>query len=117
MRLPTGIPGFDELIEGGLEENSTNVVVGSAGAGKTIFALQFLYNGITEYQQNGLYISFEERQDKSYNHCKNFGWDFSELESKNKFVFMHYPPEQIEKFIEDAPYIKDIIDEHKINVW
>ena len=113
-RIPTGIPGFDDLIEGGFEKNSVDVIVGGAGAGKTIFALQFLYNGITKFNENGLYISLEEKKDKIYNHMKRFGWEFAQLEKEGKFVFVHYPAEQIEKFIEDAPYLKDVITEHNI---
>src|SRR3989338_6735129 len=44
-RVPTGIPNFDTLIEGGFLKDSVNLVAGSAGSGKTIFALQFLVNG------------------------------------------------------------------------
>jgi KaiC/GvpD/RAD55 family RecA-like ATPase len=90
------------------------VVIGSAGAGKTIFALQYLYNGIKNFKENGLYISLEEKKEKVYRHMKRFGWDFTEFEKKKKFVYMHYPAEQIEKFIEEAPYIKDTIKEKKI---
>ncbi|MCC7569837.1 AAA family ATPase [Candidatus Micrarchaeota archaeon] len=113
-RIPTGIPGFDELIEGGFDENSTNIIVGSAGTGKTIFALNFLYNGITKYKENGIYISLEEKKERVYVHTERFGWNLEDLEKKNKFVFVHYPAQQIEKFIEDAPYLKDLIKEHKI---
>lgn len=113
-KISTGIPGFDELIEGGFEKNSTNVIVGGPGAGKTIFALQFIYNGITKFNENGLYISLEEKKDKIYKHMKKFGWDFEKLEKEGKFVFIRYPPEQIEKFIEEAPYIKDTIREKNI---
>ena len=45
QRIPTGIPKFDELIEGGFPENSMILLVGYPGAGKTTFSAQFLYNG------------------------------------------------------------------------
>ena len=48
-RVPTGIPHFDNLINGGLRDNSINLVAGSAGSGKTIFTIQFLINGIEKY--------------------------------------------------------------------
>ena len=45
-RVPTGIPGFDKLISGGFDYGSINLVVGGSGSGKTIFAMQFLIEGI-----------------------------------------------------------------------
>ena len=45
-RINSGVPGFDSLIEGGFESESINLVVGGSGSGKTIFALQFLLEGV-----------------------------------------------------------------------
>jgi len=53
-KCPTGIEGFDSLCNGGFIRNSSNVIVGGPGSGKTTFMLQFLYNGITKKQENGL---------------------------------------------------------------
>jgi KaiC/GvpD/RAD55 family RecA-like ATPase len=46
IRVPTGIDNFDRLVEGGFEKNSTNLIVGDSGSGKTIFAVQFLIDGM-----------------------------------------------------------------------
>jgi KaiC/GvpD/RAD55 family RecA-like ATPase len=54
-RVPTAIPGFDELCEEGLLRNRTYLVSGTSGAGKTISGIQYLYNGITKYGENGIY--------------------------------------------------------------
>jgi KaiC/GvpD/RAD55 family RecA-like ATPase len=51
-RVPTDIPCFDELCDGGLLKKRTYLVSGTAGAGKTIFGLQYLYNGITNSQSD-----------------------------------------------------------------
>ena len=59
IRIVTGIPGFDKLCEGGLIDDSLNLVIGNAGAGKTTFLLQFLYNGATKFNERGIYVSFE----------------------------------------------------------
>ena len=48
-RVPTGIPGLDELIQGGFLEGATILVSGGAGTGKTIFATQYIYNGAAQY--------------------------------------------------------------------
>ncbi|MFH1442772.1 MAG: ATPase domain-containing protein, partial [Candidatus Micrarchaeota archaeon] len=60
-RVPTGIPGLDELIEGGFEKGSVILVVGDTGTGKSTFAMQYLYNGATKYKEPGVYLTFEEK--------------------------------------------------------
>ena len=57
-RVPVGIPGFDELTGGGLPAGSSIMVLGEPGAGKTIFASQFLINGLSRFGENGLFVSF-----------------------------------------------------------
>ena len=109
-RVPSGIPGMDELVEGGFEKASTIVVVGAAGTGKTIFGLQFLYNGAKEYKEPGLYITFEEPRSAILKHTMQFGFDFEELERKNLFRIMEFRPHQVEKLMkEGGGNIKDTI--------
>lgn len=86
IRVPTGIPGFDELCEGGLTRDRSYLISGSAGTGKTIFGLQFLYNGITRYGENGIYITTQERPDQVKENIKSFGWDFEAFENEGKLV-------------------------------
>ena len=73
-RLKTYIPGFDKAIEGGFVKNSLNLVSGGAGTGKTIFCLQYLYNGVVGDNQNGLFVSFEENIDDLRKDAQGFGW-------------------------------------------
>lgn len=56
-RVKSGIPGFDELVDGGLLSNRVYLISGPAGSGKTIFGIQFLYNGIVHYGENGVYVT------------------------------------------------------------
>ena len=56
----TGIDGLDEILNGGIVTNSTTLVSGNPGAGKSILSLQFLYNGVKHYDEKGIYLSFEE---------------------------------------------------------
>jgi len=113
-RIATGVPGFDSMSQGGFEIGSNVVIAGPSGSGKTIFAGQFIHNGITKYKENGIYISLEETKKSINSHFMKFGWDFVSLEKKGKLKVLHYPPNQIEKLIKDAPYISDLIEEHKI---
>jgi len=111
-RMPTGIEGLDELIEGGFERGSSVLVVGSAGTGKTLFGLQFLYYGALKYKEPGLFISFEEEKESLYRHSVSFGWDFDALEKKNLFRVIEYKPHQVEKLMQEGGGpIRDVIKE------
>src|SRR3990172_6933294 len=87
-RVPTGIHGFDELCGGGLLRNRTYLVSGTAGAGKNIFGLQYLYNGITKYNENGIYIATEETPEQVRENVKQFGWDFKALENEGRLAIV-----------------------------
>ncbi len=59
-RVPTGIKGFDNLVEGGLPLGSTVLVSGSPGTGKTILGLEYIYRGANDFGETGMFISFEQ---------------------------------------------------------
>lgn len=59
-RVKTGIEGFDDICGGGMLRDRTYLVSGNSGAGKTNFAIQFIYNGIVKYNENGLIVATEE---------------------------------------------------------
>ena len=58
--IKTGISGLDQVLKGGLRRNSSILVTGAPGTGKTILALQFIYYGAKDYNENGIFISTEE---------------------------------------------------------
>jgi len=58
--VPTGVDGLDEILNGGIVNNATVLVSGNPGTGKSIFGMEFLYTGVTEFDESGIYISFEE---------------------------------------------------------
>jgi len=91
-RIPSGIPGFDKLIDGGFVKGSINLISGGPGTGKTIFSMQFLYEGITKFKENGLFISFEENLNGLKNDAAVFDWDFPELEKQGKCKFLTFKP-------------------------
>lgn len=100
-RIATGIKNFDSLIEGGFAKNSTNLVVGSSGSGKTIFAVEFLIEGMKN-RENCLYITFEEGKGEFYANMLEFGWDLSEYEKEGKFFFLEYTPEKVKTMLEEG---------------
>lgn len=90
-RVPTGIKGFDELIQGGFPQNSSQLICGAPGTGKSIFGLQMIYNGAKNYDDPGLYVSVEEDPQKLREQASQFGWDFNELEAEGKVKFLRIP--------------------------
>jgi KaiC/GvpD/RAD55 family RecA-like ATPase len=92
-RCPTGIIGFDALCQGGFVRNSDNLILGGPGSGKSTFLLQFLWNGITQYNENGLYCSFEPDILEILEDAKVHGWDFTRASEQGQMKFMRFSPE------------------------
>lgn len=87
-RAPTGIPGLDDLIEGGFPKNRTMLVAGACGTGKSIFSMQFLYNGVTQHQEPGVFVTFDESPENIRSDMLRFGWNLQELERHNLFAIV-----------------------------
>ena len=84
----TGIEGLDELLGGGFPQGRTVLVIGGPGTGKTILGAQFLYKGMYDKNENGIYVSLDESKNHFYHEMKNFGWDFAKAEKERKFAFV-----------------------------
>lgn len=95
-RVKTGIPGLDDLLNGGIPKNQLVLVTGTSGTGKTIMCTQFIYNGVTKFKENGVYLSFEEPDYYLKENVKGFGWDLGKLEKAGKFSFIKYDPYNVE---------------------
>lgn len=81
-RIPTGIEGLDTLIEEGFIKGDVILVAGGSGSGKTIFATQFIYEGATQYGENGVYATFEEDAKTLRRNMLRFGFDLEKLENE-----------------------------------
>jgi len=89
QRIPSGIPGFDQIVGGGLIRDRVYLLAGPAGAGKTIFSTQFLYNGISKYNENGIYVVLEETpQQLRENMYNSFGWNIQTYEDNGNIVLL-----------------------------
>ena len=75
---------LDRITEGGFEKNSTNLIVGGSGNGKSIFAIQFLIEGL-KLGESVLYIAFEEKKKDFYTNMLGLGWDLEKYEKSGKF--------------------------------
>ena len=78
-KTATGIAGLDEMLEGGIPKGYTILVAGGPGSGKSTFAMQFLTNGIERYNENGIYITLEERAWDVRRNFSSYGWDLSKI--------------------------------------
>jgi KaiC/GvpD/RAD55 family RecA-like ATPase len=87
-RTKSGVQGFDEIVGGGFPTGTCCLITGTAGSGKTTFAVQFLYRGITEYGENGVYVSLEERPKDLRREMLNFGWDLKKMEDEKKLAII-----------------------------
>jgi len=91
-RVKTGIPGLDELIEGGLPRGDTILVAGKAGTGKSILATQFIYKGATEYDEPGVLVTLEEPPHLIKRNMLRFGMDLDELIKAGKISIVDLSP-------------------------
>ncbi|WP_135362730.1 RAD55 family ATPase [Halosimplex halophilum] len=71
----TGIDGLDEILNGGIVKNSTTLVSGNPGAGKSILCLQFIYNGVEKFDEKGIYLTFEEDEEDLREAAESIGFD------------------------------------------
>lgn len=101
-RAPTGIPGLDDLITGGIERESNVLVMGGPGSGKTTFLVQFLVNGALKYNEPGLFLTFEEQKETLVKHMSNFGWDLNALEDEGMFTIITYKPHEVKKLLDEG---------------
>ncbi len=91
--VPTGIKGVDELLEGkGLPIGSTSFLLGSPGSGKTTFGLEFLYRGIKNWNQNGVYLSLDEETRRVKRYMRKLNMDLEPLEKEKKLSFIDAAP-------------------------
>lgn len=101
-RVPTGVPGLDKLIQGGLPKLSSTLVVAGPGCGKTIFCMQYIFNGAKEFNEKGLYVTFEQSSESLKKQAKQFGWDFQKLEKEGMIEILSVPVTKLNrKTIED----------------
>ncbi len=102
VRVPTGIPGLDDVTEGGLVKNSCTLIGGGAGSGKTIFCMQFLVNGIEKYNEPGIFISFEDHTSEIVKDFDRFNWNLVDKIKRKQLIMLHFTPEEVSKFLDSG---------------
>jgi circadian clock protein KaiC len=95
-KSPTGIYGLDEITEGGLPKGRPTLICGSAGCGKTLMAMQFLIKGITDYNEPGVFMSFEEPTEDLAKNVLSLGFDIKKLSDDKLLKVDHVVVERSE---------------------
>jgi len=103
-KLETGIQGFDLVSEGGLPKGRTTLIAGTAGSAKTVFAIQFLTEGIRKADESGVFVTFEETPDDIRRNMLSFGWDIRRWEAEGKWAFVDASPEPDDRPLESGDY-------------
>ena len=92
-KTETGITGFDLISNGGLPKGRTTLVSGTAGSAKTLFAVQFLAEGIRRSGEAGIFVTFEEAPADIRRNVMSLGWDIEAWEAAGKWLFIDASPE------------------------
>ena len=95
-KAPTGITGFDEITGGGLPRGRPSLVSGGAGCGKTLFSMEFLVRGATEFAEPGLFMSFEENEAELAQNVASLGFDLAALQKRGLLAMDFVRAEQSE---------------------
>ncbi|MEL7034085.1 MAG: circadian clock protein KaiC [Cyanobacteria bacterium J06592_8] len=93
QKIRTMIEGFDDISHGGMPLGRTTLVSGTSGTGKTLFAVQFLYNGIIYFDEPGIFVTFEESPNDIIKNASSFGWDLQELVEEGKLFILDASPD------------------------
>jgi circadian clock protein KaiC len=103
-KLPTGISSFDVIARGGLPRTRTTLISGTAGSGKTIFAVQFLAAGIQDASEAGVFVTFEESASDIRQNMRSFGWDLQAWEKAGRLAFVDASPDPDIEVIESGAF-------------
>ena len=95
-KAPTGIAGLDEITNGGLPRGRPTLVCGGAGCGKTLLAMEFLVRGVLEYDEPGVFMSFEETVDDLVENALSLGFDLRRLRTRRRLLLDHVRLERAE---------------------
>src|SRR3989338_3471272 len=110
-RVPSGILGLDEAMQGGFIKNSSVLIGGGAGTGKSILCMQYLVEGIKRFNEPGVFISFEQQEQQILEDFAEFPWDLRRYIEDKKLVILSYAPEQVEKVLQaGGGTVRDTID-------
>ena len=103
-KIETGIEGFDMISEGGLPKGRTTLIAGTSGSAKTVFAVQFLSEGILKRDEAGVFVTFEEPPEDIRKNVISLGWDVAKWEQEGKWAFVDASPQPAENAVIAGEY-------------
>jgi KaiC/GvpD/RAD55 family RecA-like ATPase/CheY-like chemotaxis protein/HPt (histidine-containing phosphotransfer) domain-containing protein len=110
--MPTGIPGLDQLLEGGIVRGNSLLIEGPPGSGKSTLGVRILYEGVTRYHEPGLLVTFEEFPRQVYAEAFNYGIDLHALEEASMLRVIWTPPSRVlESFRGKSDLVEKIVKE------
>jgi circadian clock protein KaiC len=95
-KTPTGIGGIDQITGGGLPRGRPTLVCGTAGCGKTLFAMEFLVRGARQFDEPGVFIAFEETADELRDNVRSLGFDLDHMVRSQQLIVDHVRVERSE---------------------
>ena len=112
--IKTGTPGLDNVLKGGLRKNSCVLVTGAPGTGKTLMALQFIYYGAKDYNENGIFITTEESLEVLHQSGKNLGMDIQSMVDKGKISIVQKPIATLKGGLASVKGLVDAIKKYNV---
>jgi circadian clock protein KaiC len=100
--IRTGISGLDALLMGGIPTTNMILVEGTTGSGKTLLGVEFIYRGITQFNEPGIIVVFEVSPDKLIRDAATLGWDLVELQERKKLQIVFTSPQVLEQELRSA---------------
>lgn len=95
--IQTGIDGLDDILLGGIPRNNVILLQGGVGTGKTLLGMEFVYRGITEFDEPGLIVVFETSPDKLIRDAAGFHWNLEELQQAKKLQIILTSPQVLDQ--------------------
>ena len=92
QKAPTGIRGFDALVHGGLPAGRPTLLAGTTGSGKTVFAAEFLARGVLDFDEPGVFVTFEESPADLRVNMASLGFDVVSFEAAGRWAFVDASP-------------------------
>jgi circadian clock protein KaiC len=103
-RLEVGIPGFDVVAEGGIPAARSTLLAGTAGSGKTLFAVQYLVAGIERYGQAGVLVTFDEPAAEIARNVRSLGWDLQRHRREDRLAMLDVAAVAGEEMVEAGQF-------------